>query len=50
MTEASLEAVRTSVPAARSLPVLVALARGVARVAILEYVGAHRLRVGVEPC
>jgi len=50
MTSASLEAVRVSVPAGRSLPVLAALARGAAETAIFEYVGASRLQIKVEPC
>ena len=50
MTQASLETVRVSVPAGRSLPVLAALARGMAEAATLEYLGAYRLRVQVDPC
>lgn len=45
-----LEAVRVSVPAGRSLPLLVALAASITQVLILEYVGAAHLRLGVEPC
>src|SRR4029079_8019901 len=40
MTPASLETVRVSVPAGRSLPVPAALARGEAETVILKYVGA----------
>lgn len=50
MTLPALEAVRANVPAGRSLPLLAALARDVAEVVILEYVGASRLRVAVQPC
>ena len=50
MTAASLEAVRVSVPAGRSLPVLAALARGAPETVMLEYVGASRLQIKVEPC
>jgi len=50
MTAPALEAVRGSVPAGRSLPLLSALARRTAAVIILDYIGASRLRVAVEPC
>jgi len=50
MTDAALDALRASVPAARSLPLLSALARGAAQVVMLEYVAGNHLRVAVEPC
>lgn len=50
MTLPALEAVRANVPAGRSLPLLAALARERAEVVIVEYIGASRLRIAVEPC
>jgi hypothetical protein len=50
MADAALDALRASVPAARSLPLLSALARGAAQVVMLEYVAGNHLRVAVEPC
>lgn len=50
MTLPALEAVRATVPAGRSLPLLAALARERAEVVIVEYIGASRLRIAVEPC
>lgn len=49
MTDNGLEAVRTTVPAARCLPVLAALARGVAAVVVLAYGGKNHVRVAVTP-
>jgi hypothetical protein len=45
-----LEPLRTGVPAARSLPLLAALARGSRETVILEYVAGTHLRVAVTPC
>jgi hypothetical protein len=45
-----LEALRTGVPAARSLQLLAALARGFRDTVILEYVAGTHLRVAVTPC
>jgi hypothetical protein len=45
-----LERLRSSVPAARCLPLLAALARGSRETVILEYVAGTHLRVGVAPC
>jgi hypothetical protein len=46
----ALDAVRTTVPAGRSLPLLAALARRAAQVVILEYGPASHLRVALVPC
>lgn len=45
-----LEKLRTSVPAARCLPLLAALARGSRETIILEYVTGTHLRVTLAPC
>jgi hypothetical protein len=50
MADAGLEALRTSVPAARSLPLLAALARAGGEPVILEYVAGSHLRVAVSAC
>jgi len=50
MPDPGLEAVRRGVPAARSLPLLAALARASRETIILEYVEGTQLRVMVEPC
>jgi hypothetical protein len=50
MTDAALEALRRGVPAARSLPLLSALARGSSETVILEYVEGTHLRVALAPC
>ncbi|SAK92735.1 3-oxoacyl-ACP synthase [Caballeronia temeraria] len=47
--DADLEALRLSNPAARALPVLEALARGVASNVVLDYLDGTRLAVVVEP-
>jgi hypothetical protein len=49
MADAGLEALRTGVPAGRSLPLLAALARQSRETIILDYAGTH-LRVAVAPC
>jgi hypothetical protein len=48
--DAGLEALRSSVPAARSLPLLAALARAGGEPVILEYVDGTHLRVKVSAC
>ena len=50
MTDAGLEALRRGVPAARSLPLLAALARGAGATVILDYVEGAHLRVALTPC
>jgi len=45
----ALESLRASNPAARSLPVLAALARGRSLSVVVEYLGPPQLRVQVEP-
>jgi hypothetical protein len=49
MQDASLEAARRGIPAARSLPLLALLANGVAGEATLDYLDAVTLRVRVTP-
>jgi len=50
LPDASLEAARLGNPAARSLPLLAALARGAAAQVVLRYVAAANLRARVAPC
>lgn len=50
MADTALDALRATVPAARSLPLLSALARSAAQVVVLEYVAGNHLRVAVAPC
>lgn len=50
MIDAELEVLRANVPAARSLPLLAALARRESANVILEYGLAARLRIAVTPC
>jgi hypothetical protein len=50
LVDPALEALRIGVPAARSLPLLAALARGSRETVILEYVAGTHLRVVVAPC
>ena len=45
-----LEALRTGVPAARSIPLLAALARDSIEVIVLDYTGGSLLTVKVAPC
>jgi len=45
-----LETLRNGVPAARSLPLLAALARGFPGTVVLEFVSGTHLRVAVAPC
>ena len=48
MSDPQLEALRTAVPAARSLPLLRKLARRETGVAVLDYLGAQRIAVEVS--
>jgi hypothetical protein len=48
--DARMEALRTSSPAARSLPLLTALASRAARRVCLDYVAGNQLDIGVQPC
>ena len=50
MADAQLERVRASIPAARGLPLLAALARGGESSVLLEYFEGVPLRVAVRPC
>ncbi len=50
MPDAQLEALRVSIPAARSLPLLRQLALGIPGHTALEYLDVARLIVEVEPC
>jgi hypothetical protein len=50
LSDAALEAIRTGVPAARSLPLLAALARGASDAVVLACAGGTHLRVKVVPC
>ncbi len=50
MDDPHLEAFRDSVPAARSLPLLAAIARASTAVTILDYGAENHLRVAVTPC
>lgn len=50
MADAALDALRESVPAARSLPLLAALARNRSEDVVLEYLEAAHLHITVAPC
>jgi hypothetical protein len=50
MTNRGLETMRAGVPAARSLPLLCALARAATEVIILEYAAGCHVHVQVAPC
>jgi len=50
MADKGLEALRSGVPAARSLPLLAALARGTRDTLAIDYVEGLQLKVGVAPC
>jgi len=50
MADAALEALRTGVPAARSLPLLAALARGTPETLAIDYLDNLQLKVNVAPC
>jgi hypothetical protein len=50
LEDAALEELRASIPAARSLPLLAALAGDVPRETVLDYLGNMTLRLRIEPC
>jgi hypothetical protein len=50
MPEPALEALRTNIPAARSLPLLRLLAKRAAGRAVIDYLDTSRAAVDVEPC
>ena len=50
MADTALEALRASVPAARSLPLLAALAKRASESIVLDYVAGSHLRIAVAPC
>ncbi len=50
MDDAALEALRAGVPAARSLPLLAALARGRPDEVVLDYLAGSSVRIDVNPC
>ena len=50
MDDAAMEALRGAIPAARSLPLLDALARGGETALVLDYLEHSRLAVTVSPC
>ena len=50
VSDHGLEAVRAGNPAARSLPLLVALARNIGENVVLQYIAGTHLRMTVAPC
>jgi Beta-ketoacyl synthase, N-terminal domain len=50
LPDPQLEALRAQVPAARSLPLLRALARAQTAAVVIDYLGKQRLQVEVRPC
>ena len=50
LEEPALEALRGTIPAARSLPLLAALAQRATRDVIIDYLGATNLALRIEPC
>jgi hypothetical protein len=50
LDDPALEQLRTAIPAARSLPLLRAIARGEASALVLDYLEGSRLAVQVTPC
>ena len=50
MADPALEALRGAIPAARSLPLLDAIARGNAAAVVLDYLEHSRLAVDVASC
>lgn len=50
MADQGLEALRSGVPAARSLPLLAALAGGTGDALAIDYLEGLRLKVGIAPC
>lgn len=50
LADADLEALRRTIPSARSLPLLSLLARSASGIAVLEYLEGYSLAVTVAPC
>jgi hypothetical protein len=50
LEQPALEALRAAIPAARSLPLLAALAQRATREVIIDYLGARNLALRIEPC
>ncbi len=50
LADPALEAIRAAIPAARSLPLLRAIALGTAQAVVVDYLDGLQLSVGVEPC
>ncbi|MBK7469535.1 MAG: beta-ketoacyl synthase chain length factor [Betaproteobacteria bacterium] len=50
LADPALESLRQSIPAARGLPLLQAIARGDAKRVVLDYLDEQRLAVDVTPC
>lgn len=50
LTDGALEKIRTAIPAARSLPMLRALAIGKATTMVIDYLDSSRLAVEIAPC
>jgi len=50
LSDSRLERLRTSIPAARCLPLLLRLASHDAQVTVIDYLDVHRLVLRVEPC
>lgn len=50
MSDEQLEVLRSGIPAARSLPLLAALARGASDTLVIDYLEDLQLRVGVTSC
>ncbi len=50
MDDGAIEAVRTGIPAARSLPLLRAIAKGFSGTLVLDYLDTSRLSLDIESC
>ncbi len=50
LTDAALEALRTTIPALRALPLLLKLATGEGGQVCLDYLPPMQLQVDVQPC
>jgi hypothetical protein len=50
MADEALETLRRGVPAARSLPLLAALARGAGDALAIDYLDGLQLKVDIAPC
>jgi hypothetical protein len=50
LEQPALEALRVTIPAARSLPLLAALAQRATREVVIDYLGARNLTLRIEPC